>query len=375
MRAPECPKAALVEALHSGRSGPPEAAAVERHAAECAACAALARDIERIGEAVRAPREPATPLEHQRARLALLRRATELPPSRAPWGGARLALAGAALALAAALVWSGAGEALRPAEQPAIALRFQLPPRLAPDRGTTLRPSVDARFERETRAGLDVVTLTDGALDVTVRRLAAGERFIVRTTDAEVEVRGTVFRVEAERGHIRGVSVSEGKVEVRYAGLSTMILSGGSWRATGGAGAAALPGVVFLPAPGGSAAPSPGAEPSAPAAQGQGAPPAAAVERKRAASGAASSSSPATRKFAEAMQSLARGDYTRSAEQLEAFSVAHPGDARADEADYLRAIALQRAGRTAEAAAAARRYLARRPKGAHRAEAKKIAGN
>ncbi|AUX46829.1 uncharacterized protein SOCE26_083380 [Sorangium cellulosum] len=391
MRAPECPKAALVEALHSGRIGPPEAAAVERHAAACASCAALARDIERIGEAVRAPREPATPLEHQRARLALLRRATELPPSRAPWGGARLALAGAALALAAALVWSGAGEALRPAEQPAIALRFQLPPHVALDRGTTLRPSVDARFEREMRAGLDVVTLTDGALDVTVRRLAAGERFIVRTTDAEVEVRGTVFRVEAERGHIRGVSVSKGAVEVRHAGIVATILSGGSWRATGGAGAAALPGMVLppapggsavpapggsaAPAPGGSAAPAPGAEPSAPAAQGQGAPPAAAVERKRAAPGTASSSSPATHKFAEAMQSLARGDYARSAEQLEAFSAAHPGDARADEADYLRAIALQRAGRSAEAAAAARRYLARRPNGAHRAEAKKIAGN
>ncbi|WP_437809893.1 FecR domain-containing protein [Sorangium sp. So ce1078] len=375
MTTPECPKAALVEALHSGRSGPPEAAAAARHTAECASCAELARDIERIGAAVRAPREPATPLEHQRARLALLRRATELSAPRVPWSGARLALAGAALAVAATLVWFGAGEALRPAEKPALALHHRLPPHLAPDHGTTLRPSVDARFERERRAGLDVVTLADGAIDVAVRPLAAGERFIVRTTDAEVEVRGTVFRVEAERGHIRGVSVSEGSVEVRYAGLSTMILSGGSWHATGGAGAAALPGVVLPPAPDPSAAPSPGAESSAPAAQKRGAPSRAAVEAQRAAPGAAPSSSPAARKFAEAMQALGRGDYARGAEQLEAFSAAHSGDARADEADYLRAIALQRAGRKAEAVAAARRYLASRPNGAHRAEAKKIAGD
>ncbi|WP_437809900.1 FecR domain-containing protein [Sorangium sp. So ce1078] len=373
MTAPECPKAALVEALHSGRFGPPEAAAVARHAAVCASCAELARDIERIGAAVRAPREPATPLEHQRARLALLRRATELPAPRVPWSGARLALAGAALAVAATLVWLGAGEALRPAEKPALALRHRLPPHFAPDHGTTLRPSVDARFERERRAGLDVVTLADGAIDVAVRPLAAGERFIVRTTDAEVEVRGTVFRVEAERGRIRGVSVSEGSVEVRHAGIVAMILSGGSWRATGGAGAAPLPGAV-LP-PGASAAPPASAESSAPAAQEQGASSGAAVEAQRAAPGAAPSSSPAARKFAEAMQALGRGDYARGAEQLEAFSAAHPGDARADEADYLRAIALQRAGRKAEAVAAARRYLATRPNGAHRAEAKKIAGD
>ncbi|WP_437753862.1 FecR domain-containing protein [Sorangium sp. So ce1389] len=367
MTAPECPKAALVEALHSGRFGPPEDAAVARHTASCAACATLARDLERIGAAVRAPRAPATPLEHQRARLALLRRATELPAPRAAWSGARLALAGAALVLAASLAWFGASEALRPAERPALALRHQLPSRVAPVRETTLRPSDDARFERERSAGLEVVKLMDGTLDVAVRPLAAGERFIVRTTDAEVEVRGTVFRVEAERGHIRGVAVSEGSVEVRYAGFSATILSGGSWRATGGAGAAPPSGAVLLPAP--------SAAPDAGAALPPGEPSEASVARPRAAPSAASSNSPAAREFAEAMRALRQGDYARSAAQLEAFSAAHPGDARADEADYLRAIALQRAGRTAEAAAAARRYLATRPQGAHRAEAKKIAGD
>jgi len=75
------------------------------------------------------------------------------------------------------------------------------------------------------------------------------------------------------------------------------------------------------------------------------------------------------------MSALRRGDFAGGAAQLEAFSGAYGGDARADEADYLRAIALQRAGRKAEAAAAAKRYLSARPGGAHRAEAKQIAGD
>ncbi|WP_438024185.1 FecR domain-containing protein [Sorangium sp. So ce233] len=405
MTAPVCPKAALVEALHSGRLGAREAAVVEHHLGVCAGCAALARDLDRIGAALRAPRAPATPLEHQRARLTLLRRATEPQAPRAPLRRTRLALAGVALALAGVAVWVGALAARSPEGRAALALRHRLPPRLPAGRDTTLRPSDDARFERERSAGLDVVTLLHGALDVTVRPLAAGERFLVRTTDAEIEVRGTAFRVEAERGEIREVAVTEGTVEVRYAGFSAVIPSGGSWRATGAAEAADSPGGGLPPpsssggasSPGAGGASSPGAGGASSPGTGAGSSPGAAaaaglpaqitaVERRappgapsassaRSAPGVAPSSSPAAREFAEAMQALGRGDYAGGAAKFEAFSSAHPGDARADEADYLRAIALQRAGRAAEAAAAARRYLAARPNGAHRAEAKRIIGN
>jgi TolA-binding protein len=228
------------------------------------------------------------------------------------------------------------------------------------------------------------VTLTSGTLDVTVRPLAAGERFIVRTTDAEIEVRGMAFRVEAEQGRIRGIAVAEGAVEVRYAGFSAVIPSGGSWRATSSAAAPAVPRPIPPPAPsearpppspprapfGVRAAPAPAREPREPRDA-----PSAAVSSPPPAPSAAPSAPPASREFAEAMRALGRGDYMGGAAQLEAFSVAHPGDPRADEADYLQAIALQRAGRAAEARAAARRYLATRSEGAHRAEARKIAGD
>lgn len=211
-----CTKAALVEALRDGRLGPQESASVERHLATCAECAALARDLDRIGAALRAPSPPATPLEHQRARVALLERAALAPASERPRPALlRPLLVSLVAAMAVAAGWS-TGRVAPPQEKPPIALHAPIPP---------------------------------------------------------------------------------------------------------------------------------AASPSAP---------------------------PASRDFAAAMAAIRRGDYGGAAAQLEAFTAAHPADARADEADYLEAVALQRAGRLPEAAAAARRYLATRPHGAHRPEAAQI---
>ncbi|MFT3764944.1 MAG: FecR domain-containing protein [Minicystis sp.] len=406
----DCPKASLVEALRDGRLGPQEQASMERHLSTCADCAALARDLDRIGEALRAPLPPATPLEHQRARVALLERAALQSPAslRAPSRRPLVfAFAAAAMVLAVAVGWAG-GRLTAPAA-PAVGSQAA---------ETTIRPSNEASFERKATAGIEVVTLDRGTLDVTVRPLAKGERFVVRTKDAEIEVRGTAFRVEAEGGRIRGVAVTEGTVEVRYAGFSAVIPSGGSWRATGDGAPAASAAPSTAPTssaspaantpPAASAAPSASPAASAPAATSaptvlaaSPAPPAPKIAARtvaRAASPAPASIDapiappaaapdpepapraaptvpPASRDFAAAMTALGRGDYEGSAKQLEAFASAHPGDARADEADYLRAVALQRAGRAAEAAAAARRYLATRPAGAHRMEARQIAGD
>ncbi|APR86846.1 Fe-S oxidoreductase [Minicystis rosea] len=426
-----CPKSSLVEALRDGRLGPQERASLDRHLSSCAHCAQLMRDLDRIGASLRAPRPPATPLEHQRARSALLELAALAPPSaaRAPRRPIVMAFAIAAMMLAVAVGWAAG--------------RFTAPALLAGGPGapgeTSIRPSNEASFERRAAAGLDVVTLVRGTLDVTVRPLAQGERFVVRTADAEIEVRGTAFRVEAEGGRIRGVAVSEGTVEVRYAGFSAVIPSGGSWRATGDGAApsasaspiavaatsvasaapeappsaapeaatSALPTApiamaapnalpiapiapIAMAAP--SASPVVGAPiaraPSAvrkvaarastanqrPSPEPSAAPTAAAPEAPSAAR-AAPAIPKASQDFAAAMTALGRGDYEGSARQLETFASSHPSDARADEADYLRAVALQRAGRAADAAAAARRYLATRPGGAHRLEARQIAGN
>jgi TolA-binding protein len=377
----ECPQSTLFEAFHDGRLGPQERASAERHLASCAVCTALADDLGRIRDVVRAPIPPATPLEHQRARNALLRRATTQPASRAPQRGMFMALAAAALTLAAVSGWAF-GRVTSPAAAPMVAQHLH-DPRAGFE--TSVRPSGGARFERHRADGLDVVSLGSGALDVRVDRLAASDRFVVRTTDAELEGRGSSFRIEAEQGKIRGVVVSSGSVEVRYAGFSAVIPSGGSWRATTEPGAAPTVTPVVAPAA--------TVEPVAPAPQARLASVAPATARASerhpakeapapvveapapvvappAAPPAIQPPSPASREFADAMRAIGRG----SVAQLEAFAAAHPDDARADEAEYLRAIALQRAGNRAGAAAAATRYLATRPDGAHRPEAKQIAG-
>jgi outer membrane protein assembly factor BamD (BamD/ComL family) len=86
-------------------------------------------------------------------------------------------------------------------------------------------------------------------------------------------------------------------------------------------------------------------------------------------------SSQASLDFAEAMKALARGDFTESASRLEGFVAAYPRDSRVEDAVYLDAIALERAGRLSDAKAAARRYLEAYPGGAHRAQARRIAGD
>ena len=103
--------------------------------------------------------------------------------------------------------------------------------------------------------------LAQGALHPKLAKLVPGQRFILRTPDAEVEVLGTTFRVtivapdaDCGGGKLTRVSVDDGLVEVRGAGASTYVHPGEKWPAYC---AASLPAAVValqvaLPAPSGS---------------------------------------------------------------------------------------------------------------------------
>lgn len=80
--------------------------------------------------------------------------------------------------------------------------------------------------------------LAEGALDAKVAKLKPGERFIIETFDATVEVRGTAFRVtvlepgKACAGGVRTrVVVTEGVVNVKWNGKSVDVRAGASWPA------------------------------------------------------------------------------------------------------------------------------------------------
>lgn len=78
--------------------------------------------------------------------------------------------------------------------------------------------------------------LRAGAVRAYVAKLGSGQRFIVGTGDAEVEVRGTSFRVSVVApspscggGTSTRVSVTEGTVVVRAGGVEERVPAGGEW--------------------------------------------------------------------------------------------------------------------------------------------------
>jgi FecR protein len=78
--------------------------------------------------------------------------------------------------------------------------------------------------------------LLRGALSVHVKKLVTGERFIVDTADAEIEVHGTTFRVAIStassacgNGSPTRVSVSEGVVTVNKSGHDEYLRPGDEW--------------------------------------------------------------------------------------------------------------------------------------------------
>jgi hypothetical protein len=365
--------APLVEARRDGRLDAREAASVERHLAGCAECRALAADLDRLTDAARRPAAaPTLPLEHQRGRVALLRAAAGGEPLAER--RARPLLLGLAAAAALGLIATGAVARFGHPAHVDVARRLPARPALAMNDGkpqrveTTVRGAPGARFERTRVADVERVALADGAVDLEVRPLAPGERFLVATDDAEVEVRGTVFRVEAHDHRLAYVSVREGKVEVRRGSESALLTPGQEWRDESAsavvAAAPVAPSKGLAPGalperhahPGGAAVRGPSqALPSAAASAREGAP----ADRSNA--------------FADGVRLVARGDYAAAAERLQAFRADHPGDAHGEDAAFLTVIALQRAGRKDEARAAAHRYLAQYPNGYRRAEAEAIA--
>ena len=367
-----CSMAALVEAHLDGRLGEREAATILRHLRLCAACKELAADLEPIPDVGRVPVPELSPLEHQRGRMNLLQIAAqrEVAPARRRWPAV---LAVAALASGVVLLsWSSLRAPQAPAHLAQVSVRWNPPKAAGHARSvTTLMPEAAARFTRSGHDGAEIVTLEDGAVTFSVRHLDPQERFLVRTRDAEVEVRGTIFRVEALAGRIRAVHVTEGRVEVRFAGSVALRAAGESWLPPDSARMDPP-----LHAPPRSKADSPSAR--APVAQASassaaGAPTGSQPVPEPAQSTAAFRATEQTRSFGEAVRLFERGDYGAAAGRLQEFSAAHPSDSRAEDAAFLAVLALKRSGRSVEAAALARRYLERYPQGYRLAEAEAIA--
>lgn len=198
-------------------------------------------------------------------------------------------------------------------------------------------------------------SLRAGSARFDVAKVAAGERFIVRTMDSVIEVRGTAFDVSVQRpdptctvATSTRLRVREGVVIVRAQGRETVVSAGGTWPAE-----CATPSVVS-PEPITSATPT--ASPAATASQPKAVPSGTALTEQNAL-------------FSDAAAAKKRGDRATALQLYDRLLTKYPASSLAESATVERMRLLTGPARSA----AARAYLAKYPKGFARAEAMKIA--
>lgn len=206
--------------------------------------------------------------------------------------------------------------------------------------------------------------LNAGGLHADVAKLRPGERFLIRTPDAEIEVRGTSFQVDVVarsscgRGTATRVVVTEGVVAVRFAGTATSVRAGESWPADCfGTTAAAVPEHPVAPPEGSAASNAPVTAPARSTA---------AVATPARPSGSDLAAQNAL--FTEGAAARRRGDTRAAIAAYDKLTSTYPASPLAESAtvERMRIVAAADPRRGAEAA---RAYLSRYPTGFARAEA------
>ncbi len=310
-RSGACSMQPMVEAARDGRLDPRELASLSRHLTACGACQAASRDLDRLAAlAALHALELAKPIDHRRARLALLNRAA-LPEASSPRRtytrtvgilavAASLAIAGVVLAhRAVSMSGDAALSASSASTLPTVALGAQPPPAIPTSVATLDAPA------REPTQGI-----REGAPPA-APEVAADER-----------VRPSAQVAQAPRPRaVAPPSVSA--LPSRLAGTTQAT-------PTTTASAARVP-----DAPADAAA--------------------------------------SAKLFNEGMRLVQRGDYAAGAEKLDAYRRANASDARSEDAAYVTILALQRAGRKEEARKQALLYLSRYPNGYRRATVEPLA--
>jgi hypothetical protein len=227
-----------------------------------------------------------------------------------------------------------------------------------PDGRATLAFATGTQLTLEEKADVTIVSegatqrfsLTGGAVRAHVAKLGPNDRFIIATADAEIEVRGTSFRVSVVAadascgdGTPTRVDVVEGTVAVRHAGAEALVHAGESWPAGCSVPTAPSISVAIAPAP-----------------------------AKSAAVVAASRLAEQNDLFADGVAAKRRGANAEAIATFERFLAKYPGSPLAESASVERMKLLAASG-SPLAKAAATQYLARYPHGYARDDAERIA--
>jgi ferric-dicitrate binding protein FerR (iron transport regulator) len=227
--------------------------------------------------------------------------------------------------------------------------------------GTSMALAGRTSFRVDSQGSMQRFSLQQGELTAHVAKLTATQRFIIDTPDAEIEVRGTRFRLRVvEQAEICGsgnrtrLEVTEGVVQARAGGTSVDVKAGESWPAD----------CTAKPEPAAKASTSAGVEAPAPK------PAAVHGNDGQAANERTSALAPQNDLFAEGVARRRQGDVNGALRAYQELLTRFPNGPLAENAMVERMRLL--AG-SAEAKAEARRYLARYPRGFAAAEAQKLA--
>lgn len=233
--------------------------------------------------------------------------------------------------------------------------------RLEFESGTRVTASGGARLRLVEQSKRKRFALEAGTIFAKVAKLGADDRFVVATPDAEIEVRGTAFRVSLVApdaacggGTPTRLDVSEGVVVVRHDGEETRVPAGESWpKCAKAAPRSSSAAVETAPAP----------------------PPAAVshASADRAAPASASHLAEQNDLFDQAMREKREGRTGASVGTLERLLARYPRGPLAENAavERMRMLAASSPSRGADAA---REYLRRWPRGYARAEAESLSG-
>ncbi|WP_394839670.1 FecR family protein [Pendulispora rubella] len=254
--------------------------------------------------------------------------------------------------------------------------------------GTHLALEAEADLSVLSQNRHQIYWLAKGALQARVSKLGEGDRFVVRTPDADVEVRGTQFRVAAAEPHATcgngsttRVSVLEGVVVVRHGGVETPVAAGEEWPCASAASPPQQPPLVLPPSrgEGSGRGRDPGSDPGSDPGRAQGN---ARASAKRPPPAPAPVAAPETSTsdlsaqndlFARATDQKRAGNARGALATFETFLARYPKSALAESAAVERWRLLTHIDR-ASARTAAKDYLDRYPNGFARADARALLG-
>lgn len=338
-----CPRLFEVEAARDGRLTGPELVRFRAHVEHCAVCAREAGALDDLAHSLRSlPALTGDELHARRERTRLLAAFdAALVPARASTRRWLIPLLSAATLTTLALtLWYSrvpppkAPVGLKPSTREAI----------------SVQASPASQWSRQTESHRETITLTAGTLSVAIDHALSPRRLRVVLPDGELEDLGTTFTVTATSTATTHVSVQDGTVILRLREQAPVVLNANeSW-------------TPRVPAPLPVAASAPVRAPALP----------------REPAPARAASSPITpdesaAEFRAALSAFNGGSHALAAQLFSTFLARHPSAASAEDAAYLRVLALQRAGNDSAMQAAARDYLSRYPRAFRRAEVEPLA--